>query len=106
MEKGKSSGKPTISGMTLAQAVELGEYNPQYLSTFAEWHTLSRHVQFQYIRQALDNRNKHLIQQWAEIVNMLDFSKKPELADALQNIQKQIKDLDRDREKLYLEYSK
>lgn len=107
VEKGQSSGKPIASAkMTLQKAVELGEYNPDFLSTFPEWHTLSRHVQFQFIRQALDNRHRHLIVQWAEINNLLDFSKKPELKEALKNIEKQLNELEKDKEKLYLEYSK
>ena len=63
-------------------------------------------MQFQYIREALDNRNKHLITQWAEINNMLDFRLKPNLAMALKNIEAQLKKLDKDKERLYLEYSK
>ena len=106
VEKGKSSGKPVTSAkMTLQKAVELGEYNPEFLATFPEWHTLSRHAQFQFIRQALANRHRHLIVQWAEINNLLDFSKKPELKDALKNIEKQLNELEKDKEKLYLEYS-
>lgn len=96
----------TSIDMTLQKAIEMGEYNPQYLSTFPEWHSLSRHIQFEYIREALDNRNKHLITHWAEINNMLDFRLKPHLAEALKNIESQLKKLDKDREKLYLEYSK
>lgn len=100
----KGSSRPSAT-MTLQKAIDLGEYDPAYLATFAEWHTLSRHIQFQYIRQALDNRHRHLITQWAEVNNMLDFSKKPQLTEALENIMLQIKKLERDREKLYLEYS-
>ncbi len=105
-ETAPKSTKPTTSVMTLRQAIEMGEYDPGYLATFSEWLTLSRHIQFQYIREALDNRHKHLITQWAEVNNMLDFSKKPELSEALENIMQQIKKLEKDREKLYLEYSK
>lgn len=105
-EKGSRLPPKKSSALTLQDAVEMGEYDPSFLSTFAEWHTLSRHVQFQYIRRALDNRHRHLVTQWAEIFNMLDFSKKPELSYALKNIQEQIKKLDKDRERLYIEYSK
>ncbi len=106
LEKGKSKGVPSKGAkMTLQKAVDLGEYEPEYLATFPEWHTLSPHVQFQFIRQGLDNRNRQLVVQWAEINNVLDFRLKPHLKEALDNIQKQIKKLDRDREKLYLEYS-
>jgi hypothetical protein len=93
------------SDMTLQKAVDLGEYDPQFLSTFSEWHTLSRHIQFQYIRTALENRNHHLITQWAEINNILDFRLKPKLKTALKNIERQLKKLSKDKEKLYLEYS-
>ncbi len=106
VEKGKSRKKYVASSkMTLQKAVELGEYDPEYLSTFPEWHTLSRHVQFQFIREGLDNRRKQLVVQWAEVNNVLDFRLKPELKEALVNIKKQLDRLEVDREKLYLEYS-
>lgn len=105
-EKPKSSKKPLAPKMTLNQAIEMGEYKPEFLATFPEWHTYSRHVQFQFIRQALDNRNKQLLTQWAEINNVIDFRLKPHMAEALENIQKQMKILDIDRENLYFEYSK
>jgi hypothetical protein len=102
-----SQKKATLhSSMTLQKAIQMGEYNPTYLATFPEWHTLSRHIQFQYIRNALENRHRQLITHWAEVNNMLDFSKKPHLSEALENIMAQIKKLEKDREKLYLEYSK
>ncbi len=105
-EKPKQSSGKATKKLTLKEAIELGEYNPEYLATFAEWQGLSRHIQFQYIREALDNRHRHLITQWAEINNMLDFRLKPHLSEALENIMNQIKKLEKDREKLYLEYSK
>ena len=46
---------------------------PDFLANFPEWHTLSRHVQFQYIRKALDNRHKQLLTQYAELNNVLDL---------------------------------
>lgn len=98
---GRSSTK-----MTLQKAVELGEYNPKFLSTFPEWHSLSRHAQFQFIREGLENRRRHLITQWAEINNFLDFRLKPHLKEALKNIELQLKILEDDRERLHLEYSK
>ena len=106
IEKPSQKSASTAVSMTLAKAIELGEYNPEFLATFAEWNGLSRHIQFQYVRQALDNRHSHLITQWAEVNNMLDFSKKPHLTEALENIMAQIMKLEKDREKLYLEYSK
>ena len=107
IEKGKSSGKPNISSkMTLQKAIEMGEYNPEYLATFPEWLTLSRHIQFQYIRDAVENRRRHLVIQYAEINNILDFSKKPHLKEALKNIEIQLHKIEEDREKLFVEYSR
>lgn len=106
-EKIKSSSKGSVHPtMTLQKAIDLGEYFPEFLANFPEWHSLSRHSQFQMIRQALDNRRHQLLTQWAEINNVIDFSLKPEMATALENLQKQIKKLENDREDLYLEYSK
>ena|SRR3990172_7966576 len=107
LEKGTASkGRSRASKMTLQKAVDMGEYDPQFLATFPEWHELSRHVQFQYIRQGLDNRQKQLVLQYAEINNVLDLRLKPHLKEALQNVHKQLKKLDAEREELYLEYSK
>jgi len=105
-EKIKSSGTPVSQAMTLQKAIDMGEYDPDYLSTFPEWHEISRHMQFEFIRKALENRNYHLLKQWAEINNMLDFRLKPQMALALKNIEKQMKKLEADKEKLYFEYSK
>lgn len=93
------------SNLTLEQAVKFGEYDPGYLASFPQWHELLKNIQFQYIKDVLDNRIKILRIRWAEVVNVLDFSKKPYLQDALRNIEKQIKKVEEDRERLYLEYS-
>lgn len=106
IEQGKTSSKPVnVSKMTLQKAIELGEYDPNYLSTFPEWLTLSRHIQFQYIRDAIENRRKHLVTQYAEVNNILDFSTKPHLKEALKNIENQLHKIEYDREKLFVEYS-
>ena len=97
----KSSSK-----MTLQKAVDMGEYNPDFLSTFPEWHTFSKHIQFQYVRQAIENRRKQLVVQYAEICNILDFSKKPHLKEALKNIKEQLDKVEDDREDLFVEFSK
>ena len=101
------SGSPqqAASTMTLQQAIDMGEYDPQYLANYPEWHQLSKHAQLQYIRKAQDNRDQQLITQWAEINNVIDFRNKPELKKALMNIEVQMKKVDADRERLYLEYS-
>lgn len=92
--------------ITLQKAIDLGEYDPDYLSRFSEWHELSKHIRFQYIKTAIENRHKQLITQYAEINNILDFSKKPHLTEALQNVEKQLQILELDRERLFVEYSK
>jgi hypothetical protein len=105
--KGISSSPKNLSNtLTLDKAIELGEYAPKFLAQFPEWKRFSRHVQFEYIRKAIDNRNRHLITQWAEITNVLDFRLKPHLNEALRNIEKQLQALRDDKERLYFEYSK
>lgn len=99
----KSSSRST--SMTLQKAIDMGEYHPDFLAQFPEWHTYTRHVQFEYIRKAIENRNEQLIRQWAEITNILDFRLKPHLKDALKNIEKQLQKLGEEKEKLYVEYS-
>ncbi len=103
--KGSKPGKPSPT-MTLQKAVDMGEYDPSYLSTFPEWLTLSKHIQFQFIRNGIENRRHLLLQQYAEISNVIDFRLKPELKQTLQNIHKQLKSLDEKFEKLSLEYFK
>ncbi len=106
MEQNKSS-KPVSSSsrMTLQKAVDLGEYNPEYLATFPEWHTYSRQIQWQMIKKALDIRERQLIQQWAEISNIIDFRLKPHLQEAMDNIWKQRAKVKEDKERLIVEYS-
>ena len=101
-----SKPKSQSSKMTLQKAIDMGEYNPDFLSTFPDWHTFSKHIQFQFIRRAIENRRKQLVVQYAEICNILDFSKKPHLEDALKNIEKQIDKVEGDREDLFMEFSK
>jgi hypothetical protein len=107
LENLKSSTPPPVNSpfLTLQKAIEFGEYEPERLSIYPEWVQLPRHSQFELIKQGLVNRNRNLIQQFAEISNMLDFSKKPYLQEALDNTQKQIQQLRKDEERLYLEYS-
>lgn len=100
------SPKQTSPTMTLQKAVDMGEYDPAYLSTFPEWQPLSKHIQFQFIKAGIENRKKQLLMQYAEISNVLDFRLKPELKETLANIHKQLKSLDDRFEKLSLEYFK
>lgn len=100
-----SSSSSPRSDITLNQAVEFGEYDPKFLQNFAEWHTLSVHIQWQLIRKALDIRHRQLITQYAELNNALDMSKKPYIREAMENVQKQLEKLRDDKEQLYVEYS-
>jgi hypothetical protein len=101
-------GKPpaTTSRITLEKAIELGEYNPDYLANFPEWHTLSRHIQFQYIKKALENRHHQLLAQYAELHNVLDLRNKPEIWEAIHNMEKQLHHILEEKERLFAEYSK
>ena len=100
-----SKPPPKKITITLNEAVEFGEYDPKALANFAEWHNLSPHIQWQLIRKALDIRKRQLITQYAELNNALDYSKKPQLHQAAKNVEKQINELSKDRERLYVEYS-
>jgi hypothetical protein len=92
--------------LTLQKAVDMGEYKPEYLSKFPGWNTLSKHVQFQFIKKGLENHRHQLLTEYADLNNVLDFRLKPELKETLNNIIKQMKDLDDDYEKLTMEYFK
>jgi hypothetical protein len=99
----KLGSKPptTVTKLTLEKAVELGEYDPEFLANFPEWHTLSRHIQFQYISRALENRNKQLLSH-----NVLDLRNKPDVWKAIRNMEKQLHNLLEEKERLFSEYSK
>lgn len=105
-EKNLSSGSPPKrSSITLQQAIDFGEYDPKFLANFTEWHTLSTHIQWQLIRKALDIRQRQLVTQYAELNNVLYFSKKPHIHEACKSVEKQLADLRRNRERLYTDYS-
>lgn len=103
---GGSGSTSKKTSMTLQQAIDLGEYDLKVLATFPEFLNLSKHSQFQMVRQALENRRHQLLTQWAETNNMIDFSKKPEMAEALKNIEEQLREVEKDREEIYLLFSK
>lgn len=92
--------------LSLEKAIELGNYDPKFLSQFAEFRELSRYTKFQLIRQALRNREAQLRLHYAELNNQLDFRNKPNLREGLQNIEKQIQELNADEEQLLVEYSR
>jgi len=43
--------------------------------------------------------------QWAQVNNVLDFRLKPELKEVLDKLSEQIRQLDRDQEKIWIEYA-
>ncbi len=96
--------KKGSSSITFDQAVDMGEYNPQYLSTFPKWQNLTKNLKWNYIRQAIKNRRRFLEVNYAETFNVIDFSKKPQLQKVLNSIQSQLKQLQQDEEELRLEY--
>jgi hypothetical protein len=96
----------TKSTMTLQKAVELGEYDPKFLATLPEWHTLSRHIQFQFIKTAAENRRKQLLSQFADLNNVLDYRLKPEIKEAAASVLERVKQVEYDLEKFLIEYSK
>ena len=105
-EQGLRSKPPAVvTKLTLEKAVELGEYDPNYLANFPEWHTMSRHIQFEYIRKGLDNRHRQLLTQYAELNNVLDLRMKPEIHKAIKNMEKQLSNILKEKERLYSEYS-
>ena len=93
------------TGMSLKEAVEMGEYEPKVLKGYKEWKDLTRNIQWQLIRQGLKRRRELLRTNYAEVFNQIDFSKKPHLAQALKNIEKQLDKLQEEEEKLQVEYS-
>lgn len=101
-----SKSKPsTTSHMTLEKAIELGEYNEDYLSTFPEWQKLSDNIRFNYLIKAIKNRRQFLRLNYAETFNVLDFSKKPELAEVLNKINSRLIELQKEEENYRIKYS-
>lgn len=101
-EPSSSGGfSPTTYTMTLLKAVELGEYDPEVLSQWPEWHKLSQHARFQLVRKGLKNKDFQLRSEWAEINNQLNFSQKPYLARALKEVEKQITKLREEEDRMY-----
>ena len=102
----KSKPRKPTTKMTLDKAVEMGEYNPDFLATFPEWAGFSNNIRWHYIRDAIQNRRKFLLLNWAETNNVLDFRLKPEMKQVLDKINLQLKNLNQEEEKLRLEFIK
>ena len=99
------SKKMTKHAISFEQAIELGEYDPEFLAQYSQWQTMSRHVQYQFIRQALENRHKQLRRQWADLCNQLDFRLKPHLKEAQKKVELEMKKLNDEEERLLTEYA-
>ena len=86
--------------ISLQRAIDLGEYDPEYLATFAEWQELSSHLQWRMVHQALKNRRTSLMVNWSEVANHPNFSQKPQLKKIHESIEKNLKQLQIDEENL------
>lgn len=102
----KSKPRKSTSKMTLEKAVEMGEYDPNFLSTFPEWAGFSNNIRWHYVRDAIQNRRHFLMINWAETNNVLDFRLKPEMKAVVDKINNQLKLLNDEEERLRLEFIK
>ncbi|MCX7928740.1 MAG: hypothetical protein N2558_03590 [Patescibacteria group bacterium] len=102
----KAKSSSSKKRITLRQAIEYGEYDVTYLSTFPEWHELPKHMQFEYLNEAMDNRRKQLLQHWAYINRTSNWSVRDDLKEISAGIEKQLDELERDRQKIMAEYLK
>jgi hypothetical protein len=92
--------------MTLEKAIEMGEYNPDFLSTFPEWSTFTNYIRWHHIRRAIVNRRRFLLLNYAETNNVLDLRLKPEMKLVMDRIYRQLDLLAREEERLRLEFIK
>src|SRR3989344_1110067 len=90
--------QPLSDSLTLQKAIDLGEYDPEYLSMFPEWHKLSTHMQWQMVERALKNRRRHLVVKYAELCNEQNYFTNPNLQKAAENIDKKLKQLQLEEE--------
>lgn len=97
---------PTSFQLNLQTAVSLGEYEPTYLAQFDEWPKLTAGMQFELVKKGIENKRRQLRIQYATTFNAPDFSKKPHLEEAIQNIFIRLKKLQSDEERLGLHYSR
>jgi len=102
---GSTPPPTTTSKLTLDKAIEMGEYDPDYLAQFPEWRSYTHHMQFEFIKKALANRRRQLLFQWMEINKANDYRLKPHLIEASRSIDKQLEKLTKDKEKLYSKYT-
>ena len=94
-----------MSLLTFKEAIEMGKYEPDFLSQFPEWKKFDPQIQYQYVTQGIQNRRRQLRLQWATLCNQLDFSKKPHLKEAARKVEKAIQNLNADEERLIVQYA-
>ncbi len=91
--------------ISFKESIELGKYEVEYLQAYKEWQELDRHLQYQYIVQAITNKRRQLRLQWAKLANQPNFSKKPFLADAQKKVERALEELEKDEERLMVEFA-
>jgi hypothetical protein len=102
----QATSAPTSFQLNLQTAVNMGEYEPIYLAQFEEWAKLTPGMQFELVKKGIENKRRQLRIQYATTFNAPDFSKKPHLEEAIQNIFIRLKKLQSDEERLGLQYSR
>ncbi len=100
-----SSPLPAGTFLNLQKAIELGEYDPEYLERFPEWHELTRHAQFEMVKKAIENRDAQIWRHYSELNNVLDFRDKPHIKPAMDRLVEQHKKLMEEQEKLFVKYA-
>jgi hypothetical protein len=74
IEKGKPTKQSVKQNLlSFDQAIEMGIYDPFELANYPKWHQMNSHVQFQFVRKALDNKRRQLMVQWSEISKYFGF---------------------------------
>lgn len=104
LQSSQSSNFSSI--LNLQAAVNMGEYEPTYLSRFSEWHELTPNMQFEFVRKGIENKRHQLRLQYATTFNAPNFSKKPHLEEAIKNIFARLRKLQEDEERLSIEFSR
>ena len=103
------NSRPTSTRATLLNlqaAVEMGEYEPEYLARFPEWLELTPSMQFEFVRKGIEQKRHQLRLQYATTFNAPNFSQKPHLEEAITNIFARLRVLQEDEERLSIFYSR
>ena len=93
------------TSLTFSKAIELGEYEPNFLEQFPEFSELTRPSQYEYVKKAIENRIKHIWVHWSELANLPDMSIKPQIRKAMEKLEQQHKKVMADKERLYIEFA-